>query len=58
MHNGVNDVRDGKSAEYIINNLKGTFIKLSTILPNADLSYSEMLYIGSELSNPELNSKV
>ena len=58
IHNGVNDVRDGKSAEYIINNLKGTFTKLSTILPNAELSYSEMLYIGSEISNPELNSKV
>ena len=38
-----------------MNNLTGTFRTLRNIFPNAKLAYSEMLYVGHEESNPEIN---
>ena len=38
-----------------MNNLTGTFRTLRNSFPNAKLAYSEMLYVGHEESNPEIN---
>ena len=58
IHNGVNDVRGGKSPEYIVDNLTESLTQLKMTFPNAKLCYSEMLYVGCEQSNPSLNTKV
>ena len=58
VHNGVNDVRGGKSPEYIVENLTESLTQLKMTFPNAKLCYSEMLYVGCEQSNPSLNTKV
>ena len=58
LHNGVNDVRGGKTVSEIVGNLKASLTTTKKRFPRAKSAYSEMLYIGSEESNPELNGKV
>ena len=58
LHNGVNDVRDGKTVSEIVDNLKSSLSTIKKRFTRAQSAYSEMLYIGSERSNPEQNEKV
>ena len=58
LHNGVNDVRDGKTVSEIVDNLKSSLSTIKKLFTRAQKAYSEMLYIGSERSNPEQNEKV
>ena len=58
LHNGVNDVRDGKTVSEIVDNLKSSLSTTKKRFTRAQSAYSEMLYIGSERSNPEQNEKV
>ena len=56
LHNGVNDVRDGKTVSEIVDNLKSSLSTIKKLFTRAQEAYSEML--GSERSNPEQNEKV
>ena len=58
LHNGVNDVRGGKTVSEIVGNSLVSLTTTKKRFPRAKSAYSEMLYIGSEESNPELNRKV
>ena len=54
----MNYICDGKNTEYIVKNLSDSFSKMKVTFPNAKLCFSEMLYVGSEETNPSLNSRV
>ena len=58
VHSGVNDIHGGKSPGYIVNNLTNTLSSLKTLFSNAKVCYSEMLYVGCEQSNPDMNSNI
>ena len=58
VHSGVNDIRGGKSPGYIVNNLTNTLSSLKTLFSNAKVCYSEMLNVGCEQSNPDMNSNI
>ena len=58
IHNGVNDVRGQKDVDNIVDKLQKSFDKLKDLFPNAILAFSEILFVGPEECNPDLNKKI
>ena len=58
LHNGVNDVKGGRIVSETVGSLKAFLSTTKKRFPQAESAYSEILYIGSEESNPKLNEKV
>ena len=58
LHVGVNDVRDRVSTGRVIDNIKYVLNKMHAKFQNAKIAFTEILYVGEESSNPELNNEI